>query len=106
MIALTKDFIRAERSANFDLHLDCVERMIFHASGHFLYAQSAHLYVQDMRKLKVSMTEYEFDLSTSQGFTITRGHKFWAGVWADMSIEQELMKLIKTQAGLTRKRIV
>lgn len=79
MILLIKDFIRAEQSGNWDLHLKCIENMIlfFHASGHFLYAKSAHLYIQDMRKLKEEMDEYEYDQFTSEGFfTIRRTHKF------------------------------
>lgn len=48
MVTLVKHFIEAERSGNWDLHLDTIQRMLpfFHASGHFLYAKSAHLYLQ------------------------------------------------------------
>lgn len=108
MISIVKDFIRAERSGNWNLHLKCVERMLpyFHASGHFLYAKSAHLYLQDMRKLTETINDdYEFMLFTSEGFfTIRRTHKFWSGVWSDMTIEQVLMRSMKTQGGLTHGR--
>lgn len=108
MISIVKDFIRAERSGDWDLHLSTVQRMIpyFHASGHFLYAKSAHLYLQDMRKLKGTINDdYEFTRFTSDGFfTIRRSHKFWSGVWSDMIIEQFLMRSIKTQGGLTHGR--
>ncbi|CAH0552820.1 unnamed protein product [Brassicogethes aeneus] len=105
MISLVKDFIRAERTGNWELHLKCVERMLpyFHASGHFLYAKSAHL--QDIRKLKYTINnDYEFTRFTEGFFTIRRTHKFWSGVWTDMTIEQVLMRSMKTQGGLTHGR--
>lgn len=107
MISLVKDFIRAERAGNWELHLKCVERMLpyFHASGHFLYAKSAHLYLQDMRKLKDTINDdYEFTRFTEGLFTIRRTDKFWSGVWSDMTIEQVLMRSMKTQGGLTHGR--
>lgn len=107
MITLIKNFIAAERSGDWDLHLKSVERMIpyFHATGHFLYAKCAHMYLQDMRTLKESMDELEFERFTSEGFfTIRRTDKFWSGIWADMTIEQVLMRSIKTQGGLTHGR--
>lgn len=50
LITIVKEFIKAERSENWNLHLECTKKMIpyFHASGHFLYAKSSHLYLQDM----------------------------------------------------------
>lgn len=68
MISIVKDFKRAERS------------------GNWIYNSSAHLYLQNMLRLNVSMTEYEF---RAKGFfTNRRTHKFWAGVWSNMTIEQ------------------
>ncbi|KAJ8877079.1 hypothetical protein PR048_021531 [Dryococelus australis] len=38
---------------DWNVHLKCVQQMIpfFHASDHFAYAKSCHLYLQDMLKL-------------------------------------------------------
>jgi len=54
MISIAKEFIRSERIANWAAHLSSIKKMLpyFHASGHFLYAKSAHLYLQDMLHLK------------------------------------------------------
>lgn len=104
MITIVKDFIKAERSRTWSLHLKCIERMVpyFHATGHNLYAKSAHLYLQDMRELPESMNENEYELFTTEGFfTIRQTEKFWSGVWTDMTIEQVLMRSMKTQYGLT-----
>ena len=61
----------------------------FHASGHFLYAKSVQIYLQDMyaRETKVRRSE-----------------KFSCGVWTDMCIEQILMRSMKIKGGLTRGR--
>lgn len=93
MATLVKHFIEAERSGNWELHLDTIRGMLpfFHASGHFLYAKSAHLYVQDMESLHGRMPADEFQQFTKQGyFTIRRSNKFWSGIMSDQTIEQTL----------------
>lgn len=92
---------------NWNLHLDTVQKMIpyFYASGHFLYAKSCHLYLQDMLNLKERMTAEEYEQFTSKGyFTIRRSDKFWCGTWSDMTIEQSLMRTMKCLGGLTHGR--
>jgi len=47
----------------------------------------------------------EFQKFTSEGyFTIKRTDKFWSGVWSDMTIEQTLLRLMKSSGGLTHGR--
>lgn len=45
-VTLMRNFIAAERMANWLLDLKCVRNMLpyFHSAGHFLYAKGAHLY--------------------------------------------------------------
>lgn len=103
MVLLVQAFIRAERSANFSLHIASVYRMIpyFHASAHNNYAKSPHLYLQDMHALRTTMDPIEFERFTKAGyFTIRRTDKFWSGIWSDMTIEQTLMRLIKITGGI------
>jgi len=51
------------------------------------------------------MVTEEFQKFTSEGhFTIKRTDKFWSGVWFNMTIEQTLMRLMKSSGGLTRGR--
>ena len=77
----------------------------FHASGHFLYAKSAHLYLQDMLDLEDFITPKEYDDYVQRGyFTIRRSEKFWSGIWSDMTIEQTLMRSMKSSGGLTHGR--
>lgn len=107
MVTLMKQFIEAERMGNWTLHLDTIKKMLpyFHAAGHFLYAKSAHLYLQDMLTLEEKMNPFEFNQFTKEGsFTIRRSDKFWSGIWSDMTIEQTLMKSMKVIGGLTHGR--
>lgn len=102
-----KRFIRAERTGDWDLHLDSVKEMIpyFHAAGHLNYAKSAHLYYQDMITLHEKMDPEEYEKFTTKGyFTIRRSDKFWSRIWSDMTTEQVLMRAMKSYVGLTRGR--
>ncbi|KAK2578572.1 hypothetical protein KPH14_012006, partial [Odynerus spinipes] len=106
MVTLLKHFIEAERSGNWELHLDIMQRMLpfFHASGHFLYAKSAHLYLQDMTNLRDKMPAAEFDKFTKQGyFTIRRTNKFWSGIMTDQTIEQTLNRESKISGGIFKR---
>lgn len=107
MCTLMKNFIRAERTGDWELHLNSVRDMIpyFHAAGHLNYAKSAHLYYQDMLMLPNKMDQEEFEKFALKGyFTIRRSDKFWCGIWSDMTIEQVLMRAMKSYGGLTRGR--
>lgn len=107
MVYLMKEYIHAERSGNWDAHLNCVKRMIpfFHASGHFPYAKSCHLYVQDMENLPSKMTPEDYTKFVTSGyFTVRRSDRFWSGVWSDMTIETTLMRAFHSRGGVTRGR--
>lgn len=104
MVQIVKDFIRAERTGNFDLHADTYELMIpfFHASGHKNYVKSGHLYLQDLKKLKLEMSSVEYALFADQGyFTVRRSDRCWSGVWTDMIVEQVIMRTLKIDGGVT-----
>lgn len=106
MTTLMKKFIQAERMGDWELHLETVSKMLpfFHSAGHFLYAKSARLYIQDMSNLQSRMDPREFSQFTKGDFTVRRSDKFWSGLWTDLSIEQVLMRSMKSQGGLTHGR--
>lgn len=109
MVAIVKKFIEAERTGNWKLHLICVQKMIpyFYASGHHLYAKSSQLYLQDMLELNETdrMDLFEYNkFCTSGNFTIRRTDKYWSGIWTDMTIEQVLMRSMKSSGGSTHGR--
>lgn len=77
-----QDFVRAERSGDWSLHLRTVLQMVphFHATGHLAYAKYAYLYLQQMSNLHERMTPDEFESFTSKGyFTIDAVTSFVQG---------------------------
>lgn len=102
MVSLLKKIIAAERMGNWKLHLQCVELALpfFHAAGHFNYAKSARLYLQDMRNLEKTMDPVEYKKFTDDGFfTSRRSNEFFAGIFSDQTIEQTLMRAMSVEGG-------
>ena len=102
-------FVRAERTGDWELHLHSVKAMLpyLHAAGHLSYAKSAQLYVQQMDDLPHKMSEDDYNTFTKEGYiTIRFGVVilFWCGNWSDMTIEQVIMRSMKTSGVLTRGR--
>ena len=105
-IETLKLFIRAERTGNWNLHLISVSRMInlFAATGHINYAKSSRLYLQLMNELPTDHP-WLYHCFIEQGFhTVRRSSRYWAGLWTDLTIEQVMMRSIKSRGGLTRGR--
>lgn len=105
MIKILKQFIKAERTGDWNLHLASVRQMLpyFAASGHNLYAKSAYLYLQKMDELQ--NTHPEVYNSFQNGLhVIRRSDRYWAGLSPDLVIEQVLMRSVKASGGLTRGR--
>ena len=101
-----KLFIRAERTGDWNFHLIAVGKMlnIIAASGHHNYAKSAQLYLQMMHDLPKSHP-WLFECFNKYGYqVIRRSDKYWGGLWADLVIEQVLMRTIKSRGGLTSGR--
>ena len=105
MVYLMCTFIKAERTGNFLLHQKSIYQMLpyFAASGHYLYAKSAYLYVQQMQE--ISSTYPDVYRQFTEGYNVVRrSDKFWAGIGTDLMIEQELMRSVKSNGGLTHGR--
>ena len=105
-VQVVKLFIRAERTSDWHLHLHSTSKMLnlFAATGHVHYAKSARLYLQIMEDLPHSHPWLYEKLATEKHFTVRRRDRYWAGLWTDLTIEQVLMKSIKSRGGLTRGR--
>ena len=105
-IQMFKNFIIAERTGNWHLHLSTTADMlcVFAAAGHQNYAKSARLYVQMMNQLPVSHPWLYEQFVTCGFHTVRRTDRFWAGLSTDLLIEQTLMKSLKSQPGLTHGR--
>ena len=89
------------------MHLYCISEIIpiFHAAGHLAYARSTRRYLDCMKELPNLLGPNEFQKLTEKGyFTIRRSDRFWSGNFTDQTIEQVLMRMLKTQGGLAHGR--
>ena len=89
MVDILKKFIRAERTGNFNLHLEATNDMLpyFAAAGHNSYLNSAQLYLQKMSQLKTEHPDVHHHLK--KGLHV-RSDRKWAGLSTDLIIEQVL----------------
>lgn len=105
MIDIVRSFLRSERTGDWLLNLQTLQRMLPYmaASGHNLYTKLLHIYLQLMGELPNEHPEvYERFI---QGLNVVRrSDRFWAGLSTDLVIEQVLMRSLKTSGGLTRGR--
>ena len=80
MVDILRSFIRAERTANWELHLEALTRMLPYlaASGHNLYVKCARLYLQSMSDLRTDRPDV-YRAFTSGLHVARRSDRFWAG---------------------------
>ena len=105
MIDILRKFIRAERTGNWDLHLQALSEMLpfLAASGHNNYTKSVLYYLQQMCRLQVDHPDVYQHFQDGL-HVIRRSDRYWAGLSSDLVIEQVLMRSMKTSGGLTRGR--
>ena len=106
MVRILLLVIRAERSGDWDLHLYCIAKMIpvLHAGGHTC-AKSSRLYLDQMNQLKTKMNIEDFTKYTSQGYwTIRRSNRFRSGNFTDQTIEQVLVRMLKSPSRRSSAR--
>ena len=69
----------------------------FAASCHYLYLKSARLYLQSMYEHPTV-----FDHFKDNGFHVIRtSDRYWGGISTDLTVEQKLVRSVKTTGGLT-----
>lgn len=94
-MSIAEEFIGAERMGDWQVR----------ASGHFSYAKSAYLYLQDILQLKSCMDPDVYQRFTGGYFSNFRSsNKLSCGTTTDMVIEQSMMKAKKIDVGLARGR--
>lgn len=105
MVMLLRNFIQAERTGNWLLHLSTLQKMLpyFAATGHNLYLKSAYIYVTSMKELEATHPDVH-EAFLSGHHVVRRTNEYWRGLSTDLTIEQTLMKSIKSTGGLTRGR--
>ena len=105
MVALLRQFIKAERTGNWALHLHSLQEMLpyYAAAGHNSYAKSVHIYLQQMLRLQTQHPDVHASFNSGL-HVIRRTDRYWAGLSSDLVIEQVLMRSMKSTGGLTRGR--
>ncbi|KYN29124.1 hypothetical protein ALC57_01443, partial [Trachymyrmex cornetzi] len=107
MVSLLFQFIHAERSGDWNMHLNSIRKMIpfFITAGHFNYAKNSYIYLQDMYTISTKLNQENYHSYTDKGcFTLWRSQQFYSGIWSDMTIEQTYMRNIHSREGLTHGR--
>jgi hypothetical protein len=104
-ISSFKKLLRAERTGDWQLHLDSIRSMInlFAATGHNNYAKCARLYVEFMSDLPDKFPHLHEQFVNGL-HVARRSNKFWAGISTDLAIEQAMMRSVKSSGGLTHGR--
>ncbi len=105
MVSILRKYIRAERTGNWELHLQAVSKMLPYlaASGHNNYTRSALVYLQRMSNLQ-DEHPHVYEHFVNGLHVVRRSDRHWAGLSSDLVIEQVLMRSMKTSGGLTRGR--
>ena len=105
-VSVLKTFITAERTADWHLHLAALMQMLnlFAATGHTHYAKSARLYLQMMTDLPSTHPWLYEKLSAGCFHSVRRSDRFWAALSTDLTIEQVMMRSLKSSGGLTHGR--
>ena len=105
-VNIMKNFIRAERTGDWHLHLQTVAQMLnlFAATGHTNYAKSCRLYLQLMLELPSKYPWLYQHFMAGRFHAVRRSDRFWAGLSTDLVIEQVMMRALKSRGGLTHGR--
>ena len=106
MVTIVKNFIRAEREHDWELHIATVSAMLtyFAACGHGHYAKASRIYLQTMVDLRDDHPHI-WSCCIRGAHTIRYSEKNWCAVWSDLAIEQTLMRAAKSQGGLSMGRL-
>ena len=105
MVDVIKIFIRTERLGDYNGHISfIVTKMLDIFSAHHQYAKGAQLYCQLMKQLETSKPLKVLQPMGTMLSVIYSCHE-WSGTWCDICIDQRLMKVAKSEGGLSRGRM-
>ncbi len=101
MVFLLLQYIRAEREANWELHLATVAEMIpyFFICDHVNYARWVTVYLANMHLLTSSAPFVHEQFKNGAHAVSQTGHKF-SQVWSDMALEQSANCDTKSKGGV------
>ena len=106
-ILTTLQFIYAERTGDWAMHLHCIKEMIpvYHAAGQLAYSKAARLYLQQMNNIHNILSEEDYIKFTQNScFTVRRKDRYFSGNFTDLTVEQDLM--MRKLSTMTRKMMM
>ncbi|CAH1277494.1 Hypp9663, partial [Branchiostoma lanceolatum] len=101
MVLLLLQFIKAERSGDWPLHLSATARMVpcYNSMDRTNYARWLPVYLADMRQLQEKHPQVHHAFMTGE-HAIARSNQPFAKVWTDMALEQSINLDSKTSGGV------
>ncbi|KAK3753754.1 hypothetical protein QZH41_005239 [Actinostola sp. cb2023] len=101
MVLLMLQFIKAERTGNWKLHLSATASMVphFFSMDRINYARWFPIYLSDMNLLESNHPEV-FQEFIAGKFAVSRSKQPFAQVWTDMALEQSINRDSKTKGGI------
>ena len=104
LIALLKDHRNYERTGQFELQLQTLDRMrpCLASTGHHQYAKAITLFLNDMMHIKNDRPDMWKKLLKTP--VVRHSYSRWAGLHTDLIIEQVLMCALKSIGGLAHGR--
>ena len=99
-INIVKQFIRTVLMGNWQNYLMVIRQILnlFSNTAHFQYAKSAGVYLQLMDESPIDFP-WLYNLFQQGHYTIRRSDRFWLGLLIDLTIEQSLMRTVKSREG-------
>ena len=103
MVRLLRQFIKAERTGNWLLHLRTLRDMMpyFAAAGHNNYLKSACVHIQNMVALKETHPNV-YNIFLEGHHVVRRSDRYWAGLSLDFLIETTFMRTMKSSGIKTK----
>jgi len=100
MVKLLLQFVKAERTGNWELHLSSVSAMVPHS---FMmdrpnYARWLPVYIMDIRQLATKHPQVHQEFVNGY-HAVSRSGKPFAQVWTDMALEQTIKADSKSKGG-------
>ena len=107
MCQILKRYIHAERSGDWQSHLDEIEKMLPYivSAGHQNYASCLPMYLRDVRELPNKHPDVHH-LFMQDNFTVHRSSGSFNGIWTDLALEQTFNREGKTTLlrGISQKK--
>ena len=101
-----KMFICAKSKRNCDEYLATTAKILnfFAATDHFYYTQNTRIYLQTMISLENDFPWLCKYYKEHRHYCIHGPNKFWAGLWTDLTINNQIMMPYRKSSGVNKRK--